>query len=56
MVLTEPNSRYIRLVDSHAQTYLDYDEFEPVMGMTAPEFYNMPRWKQQKHKTKIGLF
>jgi hypothetical protein len=39
-----------------AQTYLDFDEFDSVMQMSAQEYYAMPKWKQQKHKTKIGLF
>ncbi len=36
--------------------YLSTDEFGAVFGMTKPDFYAMPTWKQTKLKKEKSLF
>ncbi|KAI3667385.1 hypothetical protein L6452_42441 [Arctium lappa] len=38
------------------EAYLSVEEFESVLGMSREEFYQLPKWKQDNTKKKVGLF
>lgn len=42
--------------NSKKEQYLSDEEFKSVMGMDKAAFENLPKWKQQNLKKKVGLF
>ncbi|KAH7439329.1 hypothetical protein KP509_04G056400 [Ceratopteris richardii] len=38
------------------ESYLSPDEFMELFGMDSEQFYELPKWKQEKHKKTLNLF
>ncbi|KAJ4977951.1 hypothetical protein NE237_008731 [Protea cynaroides] len=38
------------------EAYLSHEEFQEKFGMTKKSFYELPKWKQNKHKVSLHLF
>ncbi|XP_010256568.1 PREDICTED: villin-1 isoform X2 [Nelumbo nucifera] len=38
------------------EAYLSHEEFQVMFGMTKRAFYELPKWRQNKHKISLNLF